>query len=206
MALGAWLMFGALAELIERAGWPRHSLATAWTRLRGLPRSSHGTLIAHFGLGMVILGIVAVTAWRQEIIAPMKPGERLSLAGYTVTYLGEAPRTGPNYFAESARFLIATPAREIGTLVSEKRIFQPGNQPTTEAGIRAFPLGDLYVVIGDSLEGGGRVVRIYFNPLVSLIWLGAAIMGLGGALSLSDRRFRIGAPRRQRSLSPTPAE
>ena len=66
--------------------------------------------------------------------------------------------------------------------------------------------GDLYVVLGDDEGGSGWVVRRFFNPLVRLIWLGAIVMGLGGALSLSDRRLRIGAPRRARRAVPTPAE
>jgi cytochrome c-type biogenesis protein CcmF len=205
LALGAWLMIGSIAGLIDRIGWPRAEFATSLARLRGLPRSSLGTLLAHFGLGVMIIGIVAVTAWRQEIVAAMKPGDRVTIAGYNVTFESEAPRTGPNYLAESGRFLVSSRGA-IDTLVSEKRVFQPGNQPTTEAGIRPFLWGDLYIVMGDPAPGGGRVVRIYFNPLVSCIWLGAAIMFLGGALSLSDRRFRIGAPRRRRSLSVEPAE
>ena len=80
-------------------------------------------------------------------------------------------------------------------------------RPTTEAGIHAAWRGDLYVVLGDELkDGSGWVVRLYFNPLVRLIWLGAIVMALGGALSLSDRRLRIGAPRRARRAAPTPAE
>jgi cytochrome c-type biogenesis protein CcmF len=199
-------MLGSIAELIDRSGLPRVDLQAALARLRGLPRSALGTLFAHFGLGVMIIGIIAVTAWRHEVIAAMKPNDRLAIAGYEVVFDGEAPRTGPNYLAESGRFVVSSRGRVITTLVSEKRIFQPGNQPTTEAGIRSFPLGDLYIVMGDPAPEGGRVVRIYFNPLVSCIWLGAAIMFFGGAMSLSDRRFRIGAPRRRRSLSVAPAE
>jgi cytochrome c-type biogenesis protein CcmF len=206
LALGAWLMLGSIAGLTERLGLPRAGVSTALARLRGLPRSALGTLFAHFGLGGMIIGIVAVTAWRQEVILAMKPNDRVAIAGFDVVFDGEAPRTGPNYRAESGRFLVSSRGRMIATLLSEKRIFQPGNQPTTEAGIRSFPSGDLYVVMGDPAPEGGRVVRVYFNPLVSCIWLGAAIMFLGGALSLSDRRFRIGAPRRRRSLSAAPAE
>jgi cytochrome c-type biogenesis protein CcmF len=163
-----------------------------------LPRSLLGQFAAHAGLGVMIIGIVAVTAWRQEIITTMKPGDVVGIAGYRVSFLGESPRSGPNYTAESGRFRIMRGNAEAGVLVSERRRFRPGDQTTTEAGIRQTSLGDLYIVMGDPTAGGGRVVRIYFNPLVSLIWLGAAVMVLGGLLSLSDRRFRIGAPKKQR--------
>ena len=88
-----------------------------------------------------------------------------------------------------------------------KRLYDAPRQPTTEAAIHVALAGDLYVVLGDELkDGAGWVVRLYFNPLVRLIWIGAILMALGGALSLSDRRLRIGAPRRARRTVPTPAE
>ena len=80
-------------------------------------------------------------------------------------------------------------------------------QPTTEAGIHAAWRGDLYVVLGDAQTGGGYAVRIYFNPLVRCIWIGALVMFFGGAVSLSDRRLRVGAPGRARRLpAAAPAE
>ncbi len=206
IALGLWLIIGSAVLLIERAGLSKSLLAAALPRLLGLPRSVFGMAAAHAGLGVMIIGIVAVTAWRQEIITTMKPGDRLALAGYSVTFAGEAPRTGPNYTSESGRFLIARNGRGIATLVSERRRFRPGDQTTTEAGIRSFSSGDLYIVMGDPTSAGGRVVRLYFNPLVSFIWLGAALMFAGGALSLSDRRYRIGVPKSQRAFAPSPAE
>ena len=123
---------------------------------------------AHAGLGVMIVGIVAVTSWRQEIVTTMKPGDTAVIAGYTVTFEGEVPRTGPNYTAESGRFRIARANARPPALVSERRRFRPGDQTTTEAGIRKPLLGDLYIVMGDAAPEGGRVVRIYFNPLVSL--------------------------------------
>jgi cytochrome c-type biogenesis protein CcmF len=207
VALGLWLVFGSFAEFIERLHLGKPSLSSALARLRGLPRSSLGMMAAHFGLGIAIIGIVAVTAWREEIVTTMKPGERVDIAGFSIAYAGEAPVTGPNYTAESARFRIMTPGgRDQGTLVSERRRFAPGGQTTTEAGISSLWSGDLYVVMGDAAPEGARVVRLYFNPLVSFIWLGAAVMFFGGLLSLSDRRLRIGAPKRRRALAPSPAE
>jgi cytochrome c-type biogenesis protein CcmF len=206
IALGLWLVAGSLIELIERTGLAKSSLATALWRLHGLPRSALGMIAAHAGLGVMIIGIVAVTSWRQEIITVMKQGDRLSIAGYSVTFAGEAPRTGPNYTAETGRFLVSADGRQIGALASEKRRFEPGNQTTTEAGILNVLSGDLYIVMGDPAPQGGRVVRLYFNPLVSFIWLGAAIMFAGGALSLSDRRYRLGIPRRERLLAASPGE
>jgi cytochrome c-type biogenesis protein CcmF len=77
-----------------------------------------------------------------------------------------------------------------------KREFTVERSGTTEAGIHASWRGDLYAVLGDELKNGAYSIRLYFNPLVRLIWLGALVMFLGGAISLSDRRLRVGAPKR----------
>ena len=71
--------------------------------------------------------------------------------------------------------------------------------PTTEAGIRTFGLGQLYVSLGDQTPDGGIVARIWWKPLVTLIWIGAVVMALGGTLSLLDRRLRVGAPARRKA-------
>jgi len=87
-----------------------------------------------------------------------------------------------------------------GTLVTEltpsKRAFNVEKNTTTEAGIHNSWRGDLYVVLGDELKDGAYSVRVYFNPLVRLIWIGALVMFFGGGVSLSDRRLRVGAPKR----------
>jgi cytochrome c-type biogenesis protein CcmF len=88
-----------------------------------------------------------------------------------------------------------------------KRIYDAPPQATSEAGIYGAWTGDLYAVLGDETPDGGRVVRFYFHPLIKWIWLGAVIMAFGGGLSLSDRRLRVGAPRKARAAAaPVPAE
>jgi cytochrome c-type biogenesis protein CcmF len=94
----------------------------------------------------------------------------------------------------------------VAVLASEKRRFQPGNQETTEVGLLQAWSGDLYAVMGDRMNDGTRAMRIYFNPLVSLIWLGTFVMFLGGLISLTDRRFRVGAPKAARKLVAQAAE
>ncbi|WP_119392992.1 heme lyase CcmF/NrfE family subunit [Taklimakanibacter lacteus] len=206
IALGFWLVLGALAELAERIALFKSSFPVSWSRLKGLPRSSLGMTFAHAGLGLAVIGIFAVTTWREEHIVAMKPGDHLSVAGYDVTFLGEAPMTGPNYTGDAGRFRVMAGNREVATLASEKRRFQPGGQETTEVGLLQAWSGDLYAVMGDRMNDGTRAMRIYFNPLISLIWLGTFIMFMGGVISLTDRRFRVGAPKTARRLQPAAAE
>ena len=155
----------------------------------------------------MVLGIVATSAWQSERVVAMKPGDSTEIAGYELTFRGVAPAQGPNYQEQVGLLAVTRAGAAVTELDPSKRLYDAPRQATTEAGIHAAWRGDLYVVLGDELkDGSGWVVRLYFNPLVRLIWLGAIVMALGGALSLSDRRLRIGAPRRARRAAPTPAE
>ena len=207
IALGVWLVAGSLVEKAERIQLFRVPLASSWARLKGLPRSAFGTTLAHMGAGILVIGVISVTAWRHEVVTVMTPGSTIELAGRSVTFLGESPFTGPNYTAEVARFRIDSGGREVATITSDKRTYLPDGQSTTQVGIEPFLTGDLYLAIGDRADGG-RVLRAYFHPFVHLIWLGSAIMFLGGAVSLSDRRLRVGAPTRAPARTPAtqPAE
>ena len=198
MALATWLVLGALLELAGRIGLFRTHLSKSAARLFGLPPSAIGMTLAHGGLGVLIAGMVGISAWKTEAIIAMKPGESHPLADYTVTFKGETPMTGPNYTGSAGRFVVTRGGVEVTTLVSEKRIFRPSNMPTTEVGLKKTAVGDIYVVMGDVSADGGRVVRMYFNPLVDLIWIGALIMFVGGMFSLADRRYRVGAPAKVR--------
>jgi len=206
IGLGLWLVAGSLSELAQRIGAGDRSIARVWSRFKGLPRASFGMTCAHLGLGVMVIGIVAITAWRSEAILAMKQGDTVDVAGYTVTYLGDSPLTGANYTGDAGHFRITRNGADVAVVVSEKRQFQPGGMQTTEVGLHQMLSGDLYVVMGDRAGADGRTVRIYFNPLVSLIWLGAVIMFLGGIVSLTDRRYRIGAPKPARRIVAAPAE
>jgi cytochrome c-type biogenesis protein CcmF len=148
----------------------------------------------------VVIGIVATTAWRSESILALKPKDTADIAGYQLTFEGVAPREGPNYRERVGLFKVARGGEQVTTLEPSKREFTVERSSTTEAGIHDSWRGDLYVVLGDPLKDGAYSVRIYFNPLVRLIWLGALVMFVGGGLSLSDRRLRVGAPKRAKAL------
>jgi cytochrome c-type biogenesis protein CcmF len=200
LGLGVWLIGGALSEIAFRVKLFDGSLAEAGRRLANLPRSAYGGALAHAGLGIAVIGIVATTAWRSESILAMKPKETAEIAGYQLTFEGVAPREGPNYRERVGLFKVMRGGEEVTTLQPSKREFTVERSGTTEAGIHASWRGDLYVVLGDPLKDGAYSVRLYFNPLVRLIWLGAVAMFIGGGLSLSDRRLRVGAPKRAKVL------
>ena len=196
IGLGVWLIAGAFTEIAYRVKLFDASPSEAWRRLRNLPRAAYGSALAHSGLGLVVIGIVATTAWRSEQILALKPGETADIAGYTLTFKGVAPRQGPNYRERVALFTVTRDGKDVTELTPSKREFTVEKSSTTEAGIHASWRGDLYAVLGDQLKDGAYSIRLYFNPLVRLIWLGAVVMFVGGGVSLSDRRLRVGAPKR----------
>ncbi|MFO7477637.1 MAG: heme lyase CcmF/NrfE family subunit [Methyloceanibacter sp.] len=206
VGLGLWLVLGALTEIGYRVKLGGASGSEIWRRLRNLPRSAYGTALAHAGVGLAVIGIVATTAWRTEDILALKPGDTTEIAGYALTFKGVAPRQGPNYRERVGVFAVERNGRFVTELEPSKREFAVEQSGTTEAGIYSNWRGDLYAVLGDELKDGAYAIRLYFNPLVYLIWLGATVMFIGGAVSLSDRRLRVGAPRRaQPKPAPLPA-
>jgi len=206
IGLAFFVMVGALVDLAERTGLFRLPLATVKARAAGLPRSAWGTAVAHFGVGVTVLGIVCVTSWASERIVSLKPSQHVSLAGYDVTFDGVGQRNGPNFREMVAHFTVRRGGVVIGAMDPAKRTFATRAMSTTEAALMTRGVSQLYLSLGDTNEDGSVAVRLYHKPLVLLIWLGAVVMMLGGALSLSDRRLRIGAPKPAAKSALQPAE
>jgi len=202
VGLAFYVMVGAAIDLIERTGILRVPLRIAASRAAGLPRSTWGTAIAHFGIAATLLGIMAAGTWGTERIVAVKPGQTLSLSGYALTFEGLKQQAGPNYSAVVASFTVRKGGTTIGVMRPSKRTFATRSMSTNEAALMARGFGQLYLSLGDSEKDGSIAVRLYYKPMVLLIWIGAVIMMLGGALSLSDRRLRIGAPKPARGAKP----
>jgi cytochrome c-type biogenesis protein CcmF len=197
--LAAFIIAGAVTDIVERTGIARLPLRTALSRARGLPTSVWGGTIAHAAIGLIVLGIAGETQWGTERIASVRPNTAVSIAGYDLTLEGMTSREGPNYRELIAKFTVRRGGETIDTLEATKRVFSVRNSTTTEAALLTSGFSQLYVSLGDVSNDGSIIVRIYHKPLVLLIWLGAVVMVIGGAFSLSDRRLRIGAPVRARA-------
>ncbi len=206
IAIGVWMIGGALSELAFRIKAFVAPLPEVLRRASNLPRSSYGGTLAHLGLGAMVLGIVATSSWRVEQIRSMKPGETDQFAGYDLTFENIAAREGPNYSETYGTFNLSKGGSTVTTLTPSKRQYVAPPQATTEAAIHASWAGDFYLVISETQPDSASVgVRVYFHPFVRLIWIGAFIMFTGGAISLSDRRLRVGAPSRRRAARSTAA-
>jgi cytochrome c-type biogenesis protein CcmF len=198
IGLAVWLVLGALSDLAAKSALGSVPLAIAARRFAGLPRSVFGTALAHGGLGLVLLGIASATSFGTERITTIKQGETIELSGYTLR-LDRIERVHEaNYDEDRVHFAVFRAGASLGEVVASKRFYPVRQMPTTEAGIRTLSLSQLYVSLGDLSPEGSLVVRVWWKPLVTLIWGGALVMMAGAAVSLADRRLRVGAPARRR--------
>jgi cytochrome c-type biogenesis protein CcmF len=203
LAIGAWLILGALAEITERIRLFRVPLAEAGRRLTGLPRGAWGSSLAHMGLGIFVLGACFETSWKVETAQVLALGDRMTLGAYELSMDRAGVVDGPNYMAERGVLSVRKADAVVCTAEPERRFYPTGGQTTQEVAICARGLDQVYVTLGErrAAKDGrpGWLVRAYFNPWVQLIFLGPLMMALGGGVSLSDRRLRLGVGRRAKT-------
>ncbi len=202
IGLAAYVIVGSFAELIERTALFRAPFASAMRRAAGLPRSTWGTMLGHLGLGLTLLGIIGESAWGIEQIGAYKPGDVIPLAGYELKFDGMGLRNGPNYQEQVATVVVRSGGVEVGTMEPSKRAFTArGGMGASQAALMSRGFSQIYLALGDVNPDKTTTIRAYYKPMVLLIWIGGLVMALGGALSLSDRRLRVGSPKLARNRS-----
>jgi cytochrome c-type biogenesis protein CcmF len=157
----------------------------------GITRSMLGMSIAHFGVGLFVIGVTIVTAFGVESDRALRPGETIDVAGYEFEMRELRNVQGPNFSAIEAEVQIRKGGDYVATVRPQKRQYLVQQSPMTEAGIRAGLDKDLFVALGDQLGNGGWSVRVQYKPLIRFIWLGCLIMAIGGIVAVSDRRYRV---------------
>jgi cytochrome c-type biogenesis protein CcmF len=200
IGLAIFVILGALSDLAERINLFRASLPVSFRRAKGLPRSAWGTVFAHAGLGVALIGIVCETTWNTEFIASMKPNDVAQVGGYSLTFDGTSQRQQSNYREQIARFTVRQDGQPIAVMTPSKRNFTTRAASTTEAALLTRGVSQIYISLGDTAADGSVAVRIYHKPMVLLIWFGPVLMAFGGMLSLSDRRLRVGAPKPAKAI------
>lgn len=199
LGLGVWLIAGAFAELAERTRLFRAPAAESWRRLSGLPRGAWGMTLAHLGLGIFVLGACFETTWKVEAAEALPVGGGLDVGAYHLSVERIGGVDGPNFEAERALIRATRDGREVCVAEPERRFYPAGGQTTSEVAICTQGFSHLYIVLGERRESTGApvwLVRAYWNPWALLIFLGPAVMALGGAVSLSDRRLRLAVGRK----------
>ena len=205
VAIAAYLVVGSFVEVYGRIAGRGVTLGVAISRAMGLPRSAWGTAFAHAGIGVTLFGLAA-TGWGVELVQTIKPGDQIALGPYQLVVSQIVKRPGPNFEATVAPMEIRSGGSLVAIIDPAKRFYPARQMPTTEAGIATLGLGQVYVSLSEQNPDGSLDARLYWKPYVALIWIGALLMALGGGLSLSDRRLRIGVARRARTPAAQPAE
>ena len=168
----------------------------SWRRERGaaaITRSALGMSVAHFGVGVFVLGVTVVSAFSIETDNVLRPGGKLVAGQYEFEMRELNDVQGPNYIAREGVVDVRRGGEFVAQLRSQKRQYQVQKNWMTEAGIEPGWNRDLILSMGDQVGKDAWSVRVQYRPLVRFIWLGALIMALGGLLAASDRRYRVRA-------------
>ncbi|MEZ8613002.1 heme lyase CcmF/NrfE family subunit [Vibrio sp. 10N.222.51.C8] len=186
-----WIIFMHGFELHERATH-RHTFLKGLTKL---PRSHWAMMCGHIGLAVTVIGIAMVQNYSIERDVRLAPGESYQLEEYSFLFTRVRDKDGPNYDGYIADFEITKEGKYINTLHAEKRFYTTAKSMMTEAAIDRGVTRDLYIAMGERLDDNKSwAVRIYYKPFVRWIWAGSLIMSIGGAIAISDRRYRFRKP------------
>jgi len=166
-------------------------------RLRRTPLTTWGMVVAHFGAAVAIAGMAASTMMTNEVLTAARPGERFSVGSWLIEFESVTPTAGPNWTALEAE-LRASRGNGVSVLKPQARFYTDPPTETTESAIETVLSGQLYTVLGRSAEDGRWQLRLWWKPLVTLIWLGGALIALGGALALGGRAWRGWRKERER--------
>lgn len=186
VALASWVLLTICSDIYRKT---RHgkSLREGLAKLKG---SYWGMHLAHLGLAVAVVGVGLTSIYSQERDVRLAPGDSIEISGYQFDFAEMNRIRGQNYIAEQAAIVVRQDNRELTRLMPEKRRYLASNQVMTEAAILPGLWRDIYVSLGEPLEGDAWAIRVYIKPFVRWIWLGAIMVGLGGVLAVLDKRYR----------------
>ncbi|MBI4986308.1 MAG: c-type cytochrome biogenesis protein CcmF, partial [Rhodocyclales bacterium] len=191
--MGSWTVLTGIGSLL--AVWIAASVAfQIYERRRAggtPPLSFWGMQLGHLGVAVFVVGVTMVGGYQDEKDVRMEPGDTVVVGGHTFRFNGVADVPGPNYRAARGDFDLLKDGKPLRKLYPEKRNYFSSQMPMTNAAIDAGVTRDVYVSLGEPLEGQAWAVRVYYKPFVQWIWGGCLLMALGGLCSVSDRRYRL---------------
>ena len=190
LVMAFWIAASVATDVWERVHPAGAAWADAGTRARQIPRALVGMMVAHLGIAAFCFGVVMVKTYEVERDVKMAVGDSTTVRGYTFVFNGVKELQGPNYVAMQGQMQVTRNGGVPLEMRPEKRIYRVQQNPMTEAAIDAGVTRDLYVSLGEQVEGGAWIVRVYVKPFIDWIWGGCLLMALGGLLAVTDRRYR----------------
>ena len=188
LLLAFWIVAATVAGVLERLRSAGGGIAA---QLRRQPRSYWGMVVAHLGIAVCVVGVTMVKGYETERDVKMNVGDTVAVARYVFRFDGVAPQRGPNYQATRGTVVVSRNGAYVETLYPEKRLYNAGGNAMTNAAIDSGPFGDIYVSMGEPVENGAWIIRVYSKPFITWVWFGFIMMAIGGFLALSDRRYRM---------------
>jgi cytochrome c-type biogenesis protein CcmF len=190
LLMAYWIVGAVITDLVGQV-LPEHSTwRDTLRRCRQLPRALVGMMVAHLGVAAFCFGVTMVKSYEVERDVKMGIGDSTSINGYTFTFRGTRDVEGPNYSAVRGYVEVSKPGLKPFAMSPEKRVYRVQQNPMTEAAIDTGIARDLYVSLGEPVDGGAWIVRVYVKPFIDWVWGGCLLMALGGLLAVSDRRYR----------------
>ncbi len=193
-AMAFWVLASVATDVWDKVHQPGKGMGGVVLRTRQLPRAFLGMVVAHLGVAAFCFGVTMVKSYEVERDVKMDIGDSTTVSGYTFTFRGAIPVEGPNYSAMRGLVEVARGGERVTDMRPEKRVYRVQSNPMTEAAISPGFTRDLYVSLGEPVDGSGAwIVRVYVKPFIDWIWGGCLVMALGGLLAATDRRYRQGA-------------
>jgi cytochrome c-type biogenesis protein CcmF len=180
-----------LAALGLTLAWWLAGCSLQWVRKQGFRSASLAVFLGHFGAAVLVAGVTGASLWKEEAERAIHVGDTVDIAGYKAAYEKQSFEDTPNYHAKHGRFRITdSTGQQVAILKPEYRTYDIRKSATSKAAIHATPWYDIYAVIGESSpDGEHTAVRLYYNPLISLIWTGFILMAAGGITGILRRRY-----------------
>jgi cytochrome c-type biogenesis protein CcmF len=189
-ALAYWVLASVATHWWETVYQRGQGLGGIVRRTRQMPRAVVGMMVAHLGVAAFCFGVTMVRSYQVEQDVKMNVGDTTTVSGYTFAFRGAIEVPGPNYVAMRGLVEVTRDGQPVATMKPEKRVYRVQQNPMTEAAISPGLTRDLYVSLGEEVEGGAWIVRVYVKPFIDWIWGGCLVMALGGFLAATDRRYR----------------
>ncbi len=183
VGIATWLTVASLVDVWKKT-------KGRLSRLTSLSLSYVGMILAHIGVAVTMVGVTMVANFSLEDSVRMAPGDSRTLSGYRFEFREAGKIQGPNYTADATRFVVYDGDRQIAVLQPEKRHYTARGSVMTEAAIDVGLFRDLYVSMGEPLDGGAWGMRLQVKPFMRWVWLGAIFMSVGGLLAMLDKRYR----------------
>ena len=190
LLMSFWIFTSVATDFWERVRPEGKGFAELRRRVGQIPRALAGMMVAHIGVAVFCFGVVMVKTYEVENDVKMVVGDTTTVRGYQFAFKGVKQITGSNYDATRAQIEITRDGNKVAELHPEKRIYRVQQNPMTEAAINAGLTRDLYVSMGEEVEGGAWIIRVYVKPFIDWMWGGCLMMAFGGFLAVTDRRYR----------------